>query len=463
MTSFGNIALPPMQIQYASDADESSRWESFNRSFSHDLPTPPGSPGVSLAKRANRSSLGGAVIQRAPSGITAQDVDEQLAGTAFLSPDFVRSQESARPETLTLSDPIYGTTTISEPVLIALVLSPAIQRLKDVLQHGITGLLGLTPSPAITRLEHSIGAMRLVRRAGGSTEAQAAALLHDVAHTALSHVVDRVWGYVVHEEDKWDFLRRTTIPLILASHRLVPSHVLEEANFSLLELDAPALCADRLDYGLRDSLRFGTLSLTDAQAIARDLVCWGGRFCMQSKELALTLGRAYMESDKMAWCNPLHGVMYEYAAQTIRLACETGILAKSDLWLYPDAPFWARLAKSDDPHIAASAAKVRSDLVVVEIHPDRSSESALKSSLTDSEDAKWQAVELVTLSMKVRTLDPDVAMRGTDGEIERVIRLSDLDPTYKSEREEHIRLRNGSKSFRVYIPRAALPSPSPAW
>ena len=48
--------------------------------------------------------------------------------------------------------------------------------------------------------------MLLVRKAGGSAEAQAAALLHDIAHTALSHVVDGVFGYVVHEEDKMEYL-----------------------------------------------------------------------------------------------------------------------------------------------------------------------------------------------------------------------------------------------------------------
>lgn len=48
--------------------------------------------------------------------------------------------------------------------------------------------------------------MLLVRSAGGSVEAQASALLHDIAHTALSHVIDGVFGYVVHEDDKMEYL-----------------------------------------------------------------------------------------------------------------------------------------------------------------------------------------------------------------------------------------------------------------
>ena len=37
-------------------------------------------------------------------------------------------------------------------------------------------------------------------------KAQASALLHDVAHTALSHVMDFVYGYVVHEADKMEYM-----------------------------------------------------------------------------------------------------------------------------------------------------------------------------------------------------------------------------------------------------------------
>jgi len=60
------------------------------------------------------------------------------------------------------TDPIYGIVTIDEPVLTALIHSQAVQRLHNVLQHGITGLIGLTTP--ITRFEHSLGVMLLVRR-----------------------------------------------------------------------------------------------------------------------------------------------------------------------------------------------------------------------------------------------------------------------------------------------------------
>ena len=108
----------------------------------------------------------------------------------------------------------------------------------------------MTCSPPVTRFEHSVGAMLVVRRLGGTVEAQAAALLHDVAHTALSHVIDSTFGYVVHEEDKDEFLAMGTLRQTLARHFADPDRVLEEHLFPLLERDAPKLCADRLDCAL---------------------------------------------------------------------------------------------------------------------------------------------------------------------------------------------------------------------
>lgn len=141
-----------------------------------------------------------------------------------------------------ISDPIHGHFKITEAVLIDLLRSKAVQRLHKVLQHGITGLIGMTPSPPVTRYDHSVGAMLLVRKAGGTIEAQAAALLHDIAHTALSHVVDGAFGYVLHEVDKREYLDTTTIPEILRRHGLEPDYILEESNFPLLELDSPHIC-----------------------------------------------------------------------------------------------------------------------------------------------------------------------------------------------------------------------------
>ena len=61
-------------------------------------------------------------------------------------------------------DTVYGEIEINEAVILDLMASEAMQRLRGVLQHGISGLIGIT-SP-VTRFDHSVGVMILVRRLG---------------------------------------------------------------------------------------------------------------------------------------------------------------------------------------------------------------------------------------------------------------------------------------------------------
>ena len=68
---------------------------------------------------------------------------------------------------------------------------------------------------ATTRYEHSVGVMLLVRRFGASLDEQIAALLHDVSHTAFSHVIDYVFNdhdhQSYHEEKKEQFISGSDI------------------------------------------------------------------------------------------------------------------------------------------------------------------------------------------------------------------------------------------------------------
>ena len=58
------------------------------------------------------------------------------------------------------TDSIYGDTEVEEAVLLDLMQTQAMRRLRGVLQHGITALIGITRP--VTRFEHSVGVMLLV-------------------------------------------------------------------------------------------------------------------------------------------------------------------------------------------------------------------------------------------------------------------------------------------------------------
>lgn len=104
-----------------------------------------------------------------------------MAASAFKA-GYFQTLDFSTPDNVTIDDQLYGRQTITESVLVELLRSPALARLAGVNQHGISGLLNITPR--VTRLEHSVGALLLVRIVGARIDEQVAALLHDVSHTA---------------------------------------------------------------------------------------------------------------------------------------------------------------------------------------------------------------------------------------------------------------------------------------
>lgn len=87
-----------------------------------------------------------------------------------------------------ISDKLYGNFEI-EKVLIELIESKPIQRLKGIHQGGASYLVNENWN--VTRYEHSIGVMFLIRKLGGSIEEQIAGLLqrgHRFFHASIKYL-----------------------------------------------------------------------------------------------------------------------------------------------------------------------------------------------------------------------------------------------------------------------------------
>jgi len=323
---------------------------------------------------------------------------------------------------LVYTDRLYGTAVIDEPLLLDLMASRAMQRLRGVLQHGITGLIGITAPTS--RFEHSVGVMLIVRRLGGSLAEQAAALLHDVSHTAFSHVIDYVVNshseQAYHDQVKADYVATTDLPAVLAAHGLNWRDLIEEGRFPLLEQPAPALCADRLDYFLRDACDLGLITPGAVRhAIAR-LVVHEGRIVTDDLAVARWMADAYMRADDRSWSDFREVGLYELTAQAIRRALASGAIRQEDFWS-TDAALWDRLHTSADPALRALLALV-------------SPETRFE----------WDAGSPdFVLTTKIRTLDPDVLVNGTARP------LSVLDADFAAHREAYLRRKGGRWPFRV--------------
>jgi HD superfamily phosphohydrolase len=271
--------------------------------------------------------------------------------------------------------------------------------------------------------------MILVRSVGASIDEQIAGLLHDISHTVLSHVID--WalsakGESFHEVHKDRYVATTEIPEILECFGF-PLHstearasVMDEEHFGLVERPAPHLCADRLDYGLRDSVSFGKLSKDAACGVFVSLTAYPSvsspdRFLvLHDESLALELARGYLASDRDVWSNPSHVDMCRRTGQLIGDMVRSGAVPEDDLWRLSDKQFWAILRESAD-------LSGREILDSLEQGPRDQSELSLPR------------------AAKVRTIDPDV-LTGTPRP------LSELLPAWKDERAAYIAMRDAQRA-----------------
>ncbi|ETS80872.1 hypothetical protein PFICI_08401 [Pestalotiopsis fici W106-1] len=339
----------------------------------------------------------------------------------FTSGHFQTIDLSSANDQVIIEDQIYGQFTVTEPVLVELLRSPAVVRLAGVHQHGISGLLRLTPP--VSRMEHSVGAFLLVRLVGGAVDEQVAGLLHDISHTAMSHVVDFALSAPgegsFHEVHKMRYVMKTQIPEILARHGFTDLRPLEEVLYPLVEQDAPHLCADRLDYGLRDAVGFGHMSLEDAQSVLKSLKAVPSSshpkriLVLQDPQLALALAKAYMACDKEVWGNTAHGDIYIRTANLMKTLIRNGSVHEDELWTLSDAEFWIRMRQAAD----AEGQKAM-DRLETEGLPD---EKGLP----------------LPRSAKVRTIDPDMLLAHT----EQPLPLSVVLPEYAAEKQDYIKIR----------------------
>lgn len=201
-------------------------------------------------------------------------------------------------ESRVIDDPVYGPTEINESVLLDLVDSPTLQRLKGISQLGLPQEYHYLKT--FSRFDHSVGTMILVRRIGGSVEEQIAALLHDSSHTAFSHMIDWMEG-TQHEDSYQDnihesFLNNSGVSAILSQHMFDIRRISDHRNFHILEQPIPRLCGDRADYALRQ-MKIGGIKGISTYVVPTcvdSLITHGGRIVFNNLEAASLFGRGFL-------------------------------------------------------------------------------------------------------------------------------------------------------------------------
>lgn len=232
-----------------------------------------------------------------------------------------------------LQDDLYGEFEV-QAIITDLLATKAIQRLKEVHQAGAAYLVNSAWN--ITRYEHSVGVMLLIRRLGGSLEEQVAGLLHDVSHTAFSHAVDFALNVIdqdYHDSIFEEVILNSEIPSILLKYNMDPKQVLNIVGWGLLEQPLPDLCADRIDYTLRDMYHYFQIPLPEIQSFLDSLVLVQGKICVSSTEMARWFTALYYKEVIDFFLSPINVYAYHRLGQIMRLALERSFISLNDLLL----------------------------------------------------------------------------------------------------------------------------------
>ena len=228
-----------------------------------------------------------------------------------------------------IKDMLYGEVLINESIIKDLMNTKPFQRLKDINQYG--GVNFVFPDKyQVTRFEHSIGVWHVLKTVGADFETQIAGLLHDIGHTAFSHMYDMALSSLNenhHERVQEKLVGWTEIEDILEKNSIKLKNVDE---YVLIKRPLPDIGADRFDYAIRDYVtathekaEFANKALS---AISKDDE---GLF-FNNLEIARTFAEIGNKSQWLVVHEPTVAAVYQSLIEMIRLGLKNGWLKEDD-------------------------------------------------------------------------------------------------------------------------------------
>lgn len=325
---------------------------------------------------------------------------------------------------MNITDSIYGEFTI-EQILEELINTKEVQRLKNIHQGGASYLVNSNWN--VTRYDHSIGVMLLIRIMGGSIQEQIAGLLHDISHTAFSHVVDFVLENKdedYHEKIFKSIIESSMIPYILGKYGYnYKDIVFDDSKWTILEKSAPDLCADRIDYTLRDMFNYGFISKKEVEEFLEHLVLVKGELVINSIEVAEWFVKTYYKEVIGFFLNPLNVYGNDTLSKAIKEALYLKEINLNDM-LIDDNHVLELLNKSKNRRVSELMESLSEDVRVIESSNDYDIHQVNKLRLIDPKIIINQSICRVSdKSIKVQNLNRRALEKSNKGVFIKILRV----------------------------------------
>ena len=259
---------------------------------------------------------------------------------------------------------VFGPITL-DGVLFKIYNMEHMQRLKGIDQSGTTaywsGVAKFGKLPKFNRLEHSLDVLWLVKHYGGDLKEQIAALMHDISHTAFSHVADVVFGVANYQDTihEW-FLQQTEIAKLISGLDLVKKDILpENPEFKRLEQPLPDMCADRIAYNIHTAILLKIINDKVAKAIADNLRFEDGKWYFTSRKIAKKFATISLILTEHFWGSADNAVVYHITSLILKRAFLLQRVTSQDMNFGTDQQILDKLNACDDPTIKRYIAKAK--------------------------------------------------------------------------------------------------------
>lgn len=250
-----------------------------------------------------------------------------------------------------VEDRLYGIYKIKDSVILELMKTAPVQRLRGISQELFPKEFYEKYNVYYTRYEHSVGVMLLLRKLGASIEEQSAGLIHDVSHTAFSHIIDYIIGDIKNQDYQDSMHKRyiseSRIPYILKKNGFDPDRITDLENFGLLERKIPDLCADRLDYTFRVAHYTSKSLRSKALQCINNLDVRKGEIVFKSMRCASIFGNMYMKFQNRNWGGKYHVARTYFFSRILKLAMDKNIISMKDFY-NNDAHVLSKISRSKD-------------------------------------------------------------------------------------------------------------------
>lgn len=252
---------------------------------------------------------------------------------------------------------IHGNFQVSDPLVLELIASHPMQRLKNITQYGTHDFVVASPR-SYDRYTHSIGVYFLLKRHGAPYKEQIAGLLHDVSHTAFSHTTDALFmGNLVtgayQDKIHLQFLRDHKIDKILNKYKLKTEDMdFFNQPFHALKQSHPELCADRIEYIIYAGYKEGVLSEQEVLQINASLRYENKKWFFTDPAMAKKFASISLHESLDHWGGKTAIYINYKSSELFKAAIDEKIISLDDL-LYEksDNQIWQLLLLSSNEKI----------------------------------------------------------------------------------------------------------------